>query len=187
MNHDNYLLESLLKGHEAGISEVYRQIFPKVEKFILQNNGQRADAEDIFHKALLQLIARIRIKKFKITTNLEAYLFTACKNLWRRELNKLKKRVTKDNVVELVNEERDMGYAVLEQERWELYQEIFQQLSENCKKVLGLFFQKVSYSDIMKRFSYASETVVRQRVFKCKEKLTSLIKSDPRYKNLKTL
>ncbi|MCB0374329.1 MAG: sigma-70 family RNA polymerase sigma factor [Sinomicrobium sp.] len=187
MNHDNYLLECLVTGKEEGIAEVYRKIFPKVAKFITLNKGQQADAEDIFHRALMQLIARIKVKKFEITATLEAYLFTACKNLWRRELNKLKNRVTKDSVVELVNEERDMSYAVLEQERWELYHETFQQMSENCKEILSLFFKKVSYKAMMEKFSYASETVVRQRVFKCKEKLTLLIKSDPRYRNLKTL
>lgn len=186
MNQDRQLLEDLIAGNEEGISEIYRRIFPKVAKFVRQNKGDLADAEDIFHKALLQLMARIRVQKFEISSSLEAYLFTACKNLWRRALNKSKKWVTNDNVVELRSEERDMSYAVLEQERWELYQESFRRLSENCKQILGMFFKKVSYKEMMKTLSYASETVVRQRVFKCKAKLTKFIKSDPRYKNLKS-
>jgi hypothetical protein len=48
-----------------------------------------------------------------------------------------------------------------------------------------LFFAKIPYSHIAKEHGYSSETVVRQRVFKCKNKLIELIKKDPRYKSLK--
>lgn len=178
-------LDSLITGDEKGIAKIRRKVFPKVLQFVLLNKGQPADAEDVFHDALLQLTARVKVQKFEIKTSFEAYLYTACRNLWRRSLNKAKKRVTKGDVVELVSEENDMSYAVLEQERWELYQEKFKELSENCRNILGLSLKKVSYKVIMEKLSYASENVVRQRVFRCRTKLTALIKSDSRYKNLK--
>lgn len=180
-------LNALLENDAKIISVIYTKVFPKVKKFVLQNNGQQVDAEDVFQKALLQITVRYRKEPFQIKSSFEAYIFTACKNLWRRELNKNKTRVTEDAVLELHSEERDMALATLEQERWELFTEKLELISENCKKVLQLFFAKVSYSEIVKRLGYNSETVARQRVFKCKTKLMKTITSDRRYNSLKEL
>ena len=48
-----------------------------------------------------------------------------------------------------------------------------------------MVLEKIPYEEIVEAFGYASSTVARQRVFKCKAKLVQLIKFDKRYKNLK--
>ncbi len=185
MKKSDYYIQGIFNSDESVITEIYQNFFPKVAKFIRQNKGQQEDVEDIFQKALLQISARIKVRKLEVVhTSFEAYFFTACKNLWRRELNKRKREVTNDRVPELVSDESDMAYALLEQERWELFKEKLETLSGNCKEVLTLFLKKVSYADIVKKLSYSSETVARQRVFKCKAKLIETIKSDNRFKNL---
>lgn len=180
-------LNALLTSDSEEIKCLYSENFPKVRSFVLQNKGQEADAEDIFQKALVQISVRYRREKFEITSSFEAYLFTACKNLWRRELNKSKRWVTTDTPLERGGEEHDEALALLEQKRWELFEETLQQISENCQKVLQLFFAKVSYESIVKQLNYSSETVARQRVFKCKTKLTELIKNNQRYHSLTQL
>lgn len=180
----NNYIKGLIEKNEKVILKIYEMTFPRVLGFVLNNNGQKSDAQDIFQNALLQISVRYKKKPFEITSSFEAYLFTVCKNLWRRELNKSKNRVTSDTIIELRIEEEDKALASLEQERWELFTERFQSISENCRKVLSLFFNKTPYSEIVKKMGYNSETVVRQRVFKCKNKLTEIIKSDKRYKSL---
>jgi RNA polymerase sigma factor (sigma-70 family) len=185
MKDKQYYLKALSNGDSKEIQAIYQLNFPKIKRFVLQNSGQEADAEDIFQMALLQLAVRYRKQPFEISTTFEGYFYTVCKNLWRRELNKSKNRVTKDGVVELVDENEDMAVVAVAQERRELMQEYLQKISINCKKVLDLFFAKVPYSAMVEELSYSSETVARQRVFKCKSKLTELIKQDKRYQALK--
>lgn len=187
MDDTSRYLTALLENDSKGILPIYKMVFPKVCKFVMQNRGQQVDAEDVFHKALIQITVRYRKAPFEITSSFEAYLFTACKNLWRRELNSSKSRVTKEEVPELKSEERDMALATLEQERWELFAEKLALISENCRKVLSLFFAKVPYARIVEEMEYASETVARQRVFKCKTKLTQIVHKDKRYNSLKEL
>ena len=141
----------------------------------------------MFQKALMQIMARVQVQSFKIKSTFEGYLFTACKNLWRRELNKQKLRVTNSEVVELKSEAQDLALSVLEQERWEFFQEKLEQISENCKEILKRFFKKIAYKDIAKELNYNDENVVRQRVFKCKNKLTEMIQTDNRFNQLKEL
>ena len=180
-------LEALVNADSKIIDQLYDKELPKVTRFVMQNNGGKQDAEDIFQKALLQLTTRYVAEPFEIKSSFEAYLFTVCKNLWRRELNSKKPRVTNATHLEPVYDPEDLALSAMEQKRWDLFKACFELLSENCKAVLQLFFNKVSYADIVSRLGYNSETVARQRVFKCKAKLTELVKKDRDFKALKEL
>ena len=184
MTNPKQILQGLINNNENIVKEIYNKSFPQALSFVLKNSGQYTDAEDIFQKALLQLAVRYKKEKFVINTSFDAYLFTVCKNLWRRELNKSKREVTNDQIIELTNDNHDIALSVLEQRRWELFTEYVERLSENCNKIMKLFFKRISYPEIVKIFDYNSETVARQRVFKCKAKLKELIVNDKRFKDL---
>ncbi|MFY7670126.1 RNA polymerase sigma factor [Tenacibaculum sp. MEBiC06402] len=183
----NYYLDALVKGDSKVVSKIYDVNFKQVKRFILQNKGNTEDAEDIFQKALLQIAVRHKKDGITINTTFDGFLFTVCKNLWRRELNSHKSRVTNSDVVEQVGEEKDNARAIIEQKRQELFIEMLDKISENCKMILSLFFAKTPYAEIVASTEYTSETVVRQRVFKCKKKLTDLIKEDLRFNSLREL
>lgn len=180
-------LKALLQSDTEKILKIYETCFPNVRTFVFRNSGNQSDAEDIFQKALMQITVRYRRVPFEIKSSFEAYLFTACKNLWRRELNKSKEKVTLDGVVEHKSEERDIATSILEQERWEFFQEKLEEISTNCKEILKRFFKKIAYKTIAIELGYNDESVVRQRVFKCKTKLTQIIKEDNRFNQLKNL
>jgi RNA polymerase sigma factor (sigma-70 family) len=180
----NFYLDALVNGDSRIISKIYKSNFSQVQRFVMQNSGNKEDAEDVFQKALLQIAMRHKKEGIQINSSFDGFLFTVCKNLWRRELNRDKNRVTNSEVVELVSEAKDNAKALIEQKRQELFVEMLDKISENCKMILSLFFAKVPYAEIVATTEYTSETVVRQRVFKCKKKLTDLIKQDQRYHSL---
>ncbi len=185
--HDDYLLQSLISGNDAGILEIYKVIYPKVKRYVIRHDGTEDNAKDVLQKALLQLATRAQTKTFEINSSFEGYLFTTCKNVWRREVKISKNRVTNDTVIDLVHEEREIALAAFEQDQWELFQEKLQELSENCRKILEFFFNKIPYVQIAKILGYATENTVRQRIFKCKGKLKESIQADARYNELKEL
>ncbi|WP_298903688.1 sigma-70 family RNA polymerase sigma factor [uncultured Psychroserpens sp.] len=187
MKTPDYYLNGLINNNEAVVAQIYQKMFSQVLSFVASNKGQRTDAEDVFQKALLQLAVRYKKEKFVIQSTFEAYFFTVCKNLWRRELNKSKIWVTKHEIVELRDDNEDIAMAVLEQKRWELYTESLELISEKCKQILKHYFSKVSYEDMVIKFSYSSETVARQSVFKCKNRLKTFIKKDKRFSLLSKL
>lgn len=187
---DKYsLFNALIKGESKGILEIYETVFPIALKHISRNKGNKDDAEDIFQKALIMIITKFKVKNYEPIENFESYLLGICKNLWLKELSFRKKWVTKTQNSELNNEgnAKMLALAILENDRWEAYKRNFNLLSDNCKKVLSLYFKKKSYAEITAALQYNSETVTRQRVFKCKTKLTQLIQVDPNYKKLKKL
>ncbi len=187
MRNPDYYLNGLINNNEQIVIDIYKNMFSQVLSFVSNNKGQRIDAEDVFQKALLQLAVRYKKEKFVIQTTFEAYFFTVCKNLWRRELNKSKVWVTKHELFELKDENEDIAMAVLEQKRWELFTENLELISEKCKTLLKQYFTKVSYDTIVSTFNYSSGTVARQAVFKCKKRLTQLVKKDKRFTLLNKL
>ncbi len=179
-------IEALLNGDEKTIHLLYNTLFPKVVSYVRKNKGTDRDAEEIFHNALFQLIARAKVSTIDIKSSFEAYIFVICKNLWLKELNKRKKEVRNDGLFELKDNKNDHIEAIIQQERWELFEETMKKLSEKCFTLLKDYFNKVSYDAIVSKFSFASENAAFQKVFKCKKQLADLIKKDPRYKNLRS-
>lgn len=177
-------IDKLMQGDEAVIRLLYDSLFPKFSSYVKKNSGTYSDAEETFHIALFQLIARAKVGGVNIRSSFEAYVFTVCKNLWLKELNKRKKEVRNDGVFELKAEKEDHLAFIIEQERWELFEEMMRELSDNCRQLLKDYFKKVPYNEIVKKFSYASENTAFQRIFKCKKKLTQLIKAHRRFNDL---
>ena len=181
----NYL-DGLRTGDEKIIKAIYTSMFSKVRHFVLKNEGQQQDAEEVFQNALFQLSIRLKVSDIEIKSSFEGYLFTVCKNLWRKELNSKKRWVRNDEVIALKSEESNHSEAIVAQERWDLFEEKLELLSPNCKELLKDYFKKVPYNHIVKKFKYASENVAFQRIFKCKKRLGDLIKKDGNYEKLKS-
>ena len=170
------------------VQDIYTQFLPGMVSYVMRNGGQKEDAKDIFNLVIYQLTARLEREPIHISSTFEGYLFTACKNMWRRKLKKNEReRVTMDTVRELYYTEQEIVQSTLEQEKWELFNEKLEEISDNCKSVLKMFFKKLSSKAIMEELDYASETTVRQRIFKCKSQLTKLIRKDNRFDELKDL
>jgi len=189
MTEQKNLFNSLLTGDSKGVLEIYELVYPSVRKYILNNSGRQEDAEDIFQKALLHITTKAKVKNYEPVANFEWYLYGICKNLWLKELSFRKKWSIRAEVKEINDESNAklMALEILENDRWEVYLRNFNLLSDNCKKVLSLFLKKRKQKEIAEELGYSSDTVVRQRVFKCKSKLIKLIQKDSSYKKLKSL
>ncbi|WP_397364324.1 RNA polymerase sigma factor [Olleya sp. R77988] len=181
MQNDDFI-RLFLKGDQKTLNSIYKNSFQYVKHYITSRDGTEKDAEDVFHNALIILYVKLKAKEIKVQS-FNNYFFTVCKNLWKRENSK--KRVTNIDTIPLVSEELDLAAFYLEHSQWELYKEKFELLSSQCKEILKMVFEKKSYKEIVKKYDYSSQLVARQRVFKCKTKLTQLIKKDNRFSKLK--
>ena len=181
MNQNEKYLKALLEGNDQGIKEIYANIFPKVKSYILANKGHTSDALDVFHDALMSIIIGLKENKLNIRI-FESYVSVVCKNLWKK---KLKSKVIKVETDTLKEEPLIKNNQTIEQEKMDFYVEKFQLLSPNCKEILGNYFNGWTYEELMDEFDYSSINTIRQRVFKCRTKLVSLIKSDTRYQKMK--
>jgi hypothetical protein len=60
-----------------------------------------------------------------------------------------------------------------------------QKLGDDCRRLLQLYFEKITMEQIAVEMGYASDNYARRRKFQCKERLEEFIKADPAYRELK--
>lgn len=181
MKDSERFINALITGNEKVTKEIYIKLFPKIKSYVLKNRGDSQDASDVFHDGLMYIIVTQKEKRTEIKS-LEGYLFVVCKNIW---LKTLKNKVIKTDTLTLVDKEEELSSFIVEQQLFDFYIEQFDLLSENCKEILGSYFNGLSYEEIVTEYAYASVNTVRQRVFKCRAKLIKLIKENNKYQKIK--
>lgn len=184
VNTENKYLKALINNDTKITSEIYAIFFPRIATFISKNNGNYDDAKDVFQDALIYLVYITKEKSLQVKS-FEAYLFTICKNIWRRRLKNRKVRIMNEEKHTLEDRMTTRSLIILEEKRLELYNESFAQLSENCKEVLAIYFNTLDYQELLRTFSYNSVDVARQRVYRCRKKLIDFIKLNKKYHTLK--
>lgn len=178
--------EAFINGNDASIAKLYDTVLPKVTAFVINNKGSESDAKEIFQNALFQIMVRAKVKGVHIKTTLDGYIYVTCRNLWYKELNNRKKEVRNIDFSNLKDTDDNHIKAILDQERLELFEEMMSKISDKCAKLLKDYFNKEPYVKIVEKYSYASESVASQQVYKCKKRLRDLIMTSPHYKNLRS-
>ena len=118
-----------------------------------------------------------------LTTPFHVFLFMVCKRIWLKKIKKsYKKEVTLEDAGEFSIEE-NLEDNFIKTRKWTLFNQKFDQLAEECRKVLKMLFNGRSGKEIAEAMGYTEEYAKRKK-YKCKLSLTDLIKKDPEYKNL---
>lgn len=182
---DQRFIEGIERGDNRVLNEIYQKHFAAVRSLVLNNSGTEDDARDIFQEALIVIHLKIKKSgKLELTSGFSTFLYAISRNLWLKVLrNKSGKEVTIAGEVEYTLE-NEMIDNLKQTERERLYLEKFSELGDDCQQVLKLFFKGERLKDIANSLGYASDMYARKKKMKCKDKLESLIKADPRFKEL---
>lgn len=180
------ILNGIIRNDNVILQYIYKNFFYKINLYIKQNSGGDDDANDIFQEAIIVIYRKIKDKSLVLDCAFETYLYSVCKILWYKQLNRKKSEqyVSLDNT-SMEIEDYDQGIAEVAEknEKYRLYQKHFQLLGKDCQKLLQLFFDNVSLKQIAQIMGYKSEKYAKKRKYKCKEYLVTNIKQDMEYKN----
>ena len=186
----HYTVEAILEGLKTSDSNVleyvYKKYFPIVRFFVIKNSGTDEDAKDVFQEAIILVYKRLKDGTLDLTCAFKTYLYSVCRILWLRQLEKRKVRseVVADNQVYVQLEDGIEG-QVEEQEQFRIYQKHFQLLHKDCQEILQLFLKKVPLKEIAQKMSIKSDKYLKKRKYDCKEALIKRIQNDPDYKRLR--
>ena len=171
---------------DATVRYLYHTHFGVLANYIRTNSGEEEDAEDFFQEALVVFIKVVKQGKFRGDSSIKTFLYAIIRNLWRNELKRRNKALTRETLYyEQSEQEEDTVRArVNEHEATQQIMAFFDQLGENCKKILVMFFyQEMSMKEIAQAMRYDSEQVARNTKYKCSKKLTTLLDSNPTLKD----
>jgi RNA polymerase sigma factor (sigma-70 family) len=175
--------------HDSDTLEyIYKKFFPSVKAFVNSNSGNDDDARDVFQEAIVVIYRKVSDKSFALTCSFKTYVYSIVKHLWLKELEKRKAAGVKLQVegeMDVAEEPLDGSFFDPKSERFRLYQKHFLMLSEDCQKVLRLFFAKQSLQEIAQVMGFGSEKYAKKRKFQCKEILFKRIKNDPEFNKIR--
>lgn len=181
------LLNGILRNDTIVLQFIFKNFYSNINFFIKKNNGDEDDANDIFQEAIIIIYRKLKANTLVLDCSFDTYLYSICRLLWLKELDK--RKVEKENIKdnhEFNDEIYDDGLELVIDlnERYKLYQKHFALLGKDCQKILQLYFDKVPLKNIADMMGFKSEHYAKKRKFSCKEYLIKSIKQDLEYKNI---
>ena len=177
---DKRILEYIRDGNdEAALSLLYKQSLPKIRKYILRNSGSEEDVKDIFQDTIVIFYRQIKTGKFKDVYDIDAYLYTIARNLYIRYVNRYTNR-NRTMLLEETDTAGDQLQEMIGKEKEEAIDRLFSSLGGRCSDLLKLaLFDGLSMKKIAERLGYLNEDVAKSASYKCRQRLSALVKSNP--------
>jgi RNA polymerase sigma factor (sigma-70 family) len=153
---------------------------------VIHNQGSREQAKDVFQEAMIIVYNKIRANELVLSCKFGTYLYAICKNIWVQERKKYKLHAEKLRQQPLrVNDPGPEEDPFLQAHLSRLFNKHFNQLSEDCQKILTMFFNDQSVEEIRAALNYKDLHHAADRKYRCKKSLIKRIVNDPLFKRLK--
>lgn len=168
--------EKLGRNDPTVVRMLYKQHFPAVKQYVLQNSGAKDDAEDMFQEALT--ILWLKVKEGSLSPNSEpgAFLFQVAKNKW---LDVVRSAAHKH--MRILHDERqpDVRSEIADdtEEKLARLREVYARLDEKCRQVLDQFyFERKDLATIASAMGVEEESI-RTIKYRCMMKLRAARKT----------
>jgi RNA polymerase sigma factor (sigma-70 family) len=190
---DAELLSDLRSGDriDDAIRTIYRSYFDSLGWYVMNNNGSRHDAEDVFQEVILSFVDLVQKNKFRGESSIKTFLFALNRHAWLNELKKRGRTLKREESYQKGQqlEELNVSDLIVHREERKRIESLMELLGDTCKKILLLFYyENLSITEILNNLHYENEQVVRNKKSKCLKKLEQMISANPELKkSLKNL
>lgn len=171
---DQQYFDALRKGDQRLIREIYSKFSRSILHWVLQNNGEAEDAQDLFQDALMAIYDRYANRSdFQLTSSFGALLMTICRRKWYDRLAQKKRDATVRNAETARYEEETPEWEaaaeiLLHQQRQECLSKVFTLLSDQCQKLLTMITAgELSVESIAATLGLANANAVYQSKHRC--------------------
>ncbi len=178
---DEQLLLKIRQGEQKVVRQVYEVHREAFASFLQkQYNVGRQNALEVYPLSFSIFYFNIKNQKLKppLQSTLRTYLFSIGKNVFRKEMKKLKPLSVKDEGFdEAVNADIEQWYE--NKERARLVRRLLGRIDEPCRKLLSLIYiQEYAFDAVAREMNLNNTGTVRKRKFDCLKKLRKLLQSD---------
>jgi RNA polymerase sigma factor (sigma-70 family) len=168
---EELLLEKQIETKRPDFVKLYKEVFPKVARYIGGKGGTLAEAKDVFQDALIIYYEKISIENVTFKRGEYAFIFGTAKNMWidryRQKIKELPFEQTLTDVVE-EDEQKIVNSRIL----------LFLEKSgRKCMDLLqSFYYQKLPMTAIAERFGFSGIRSATVQKYKCIEKVRDIIK-----------
>jgi len=172
-------IEDFRKDSNVAFAILHQKYFVYTKKFVLNNNGNLEDAEDIFQDALIILYEKLYADNFKAYTCLANYLSGISKNLWLKRLrNKEFLTEIPDNYY--ITHQEEINTAIEnERDYWDKLNDYMNAISSHCKNLIqDIFMNNKNIEEIQSKYKYSSKHNAQNQKHKCVEQIRKIKDKD---------
>jgi len=183
LDQEKQLLEGLALKDGSVIEAIYRDNYPMIQSFILNNNGNSDEARDIFQEAMIVIYEKAVSGTFELNCLLKTYLYSVCRRLWLKRLQQLQRYVNLvENVEETVVVDEDLEIHDKHNANFIIMENAMNKIGEPCKSLLDAYYiQKKNMQEIAADFGYTNADNAKTQKYKCLVRLKKLFFAQ--YKN----
>lgn len=180
------IIEGIRLHDRKVLNRIYRENFPQIEKFVLNNQGSSDHARDVFQEAMIVVYRNICTRDLELSCKFGTYLYSICKNIWLQERKKQMLRAEKlrSGAAMLVREPEPERDFLMEEHRKSLFQKHFARISPDCQKILMMYFSSYRIDEIRKEMGYRDHHHTSDRKYRCMNSLMKRMMNDPLFKRL---
>jgi RNA polymerase sigma factor (sigma-70 family) len=177
-NVDLDIIHGLASGDNLAIMKLYKLYFPPIAKMVINNQGSKEEAQDIFQETVMVLYDRVTNSNFELQSKLQTFLYAVSKRLWLKQLTRGESKYHKDQIDNhedyLAAEEAVENHEIVEANLLHM-EEALVGLGEPCKTILYDFYIKNrSMADICEKFGYTNTDNAKTQKYKCLQRLKKL-------------
>lgn len=177
------LVKELLQADiNRPVKYLYDHYFETVATDIRMSGGNADDAADIFQESVLIVIEKIKNGKFKGNSSVKTFLLGIARNLWLHEQRARQRRSGREiQYSRQEEEEMDFHERLFARSNVAIIKNLLDMVGELCGKILtGVYYEKLSMKELLKKFDYENEQVLRNRKASCMKKLKKILSENPK-------
>lgn len=160
-------------------SELYTENFSKISRFVQNNSGNLADAEDLFQDTMVVLVEKLKKDDFVLTASVNTYVFAISKNLWFKKLRDKTYYLTLDEVNE--SDFQNEINAAIENELsfMEKLKRYLNKITDHCHRLIDdMFFKGKAIERIQSEYGYTTRHNAQNQKYKCIQQLKKAKESE---------
>jgi RNA polymerase sigma factor (sigma-70 family) len=181
---DQYLIDGLVQNDSSIINGIYKKYSGKILKWVQQNNGTHAEAEDVFQEAIIDIYRKAINQGFELSCPFDAFLFVVVRNKWFAYLKSNKnKGVTITDKLESSIVEEDANKIMQYENQYQLLVDELNELHDGCKDLLKLSWGGLDMATVAEKLN-VTYAYVRKKKSLCMAKLIENIKNNNKYNEL---
>ena len=175
----NEILTDLKGENNTAFGQLYKAYFGMVNRFVTNNSGRNADAEDVFQDTMVILIQKLRKDDFELTASIKTYIMAISKNLW---LKRLRHAHRETEFTDLHDNQffEEINTAIEEEKSYkDKLQTLIHQVSKHCQGLIhDMFFKEKSIEQIQKDYGYSTKHNAQNQKHKCVEQIRKVKKDE---------
>jgi RNA polymerase sigma factor (sigma-70 family) len=178
--------QAFCKGDIQTQNEIYQDCYPVVRAMILKNQGQDADAEDIFQEGLMVLWQYCDKDGFLLSVTIKTFLYSICKNIWLKNLKKKRRLlVTIIDTWEYINVDKLVQHSHEDPmaEQFRALVKNLGKLNDKQRKLIEMYYMdKKSLEEITQEMGFLNTDSAKSQKSKILRILRNLFRGDEEFK-----